>query len=99
TRFSRDWSSDVCSSDLPLAPRTLADDLQWREISGAGTLYSYTVATRPPAAHFASAGQMILAIVQWDEGPKFSTEIINADPEQLRSEERRVGKVCRTTRY
>ncbi len=27
---------------------------------------------------------MILAIVQWDEGPKFSTEIINADPEQLK---------------
>lgn len=67
----------------PLAPRTLADDLQWREISGAGTLYSYTVATRPPAAHFASAGEMILAIVQWDEGPKFSTEIINTDPGEL----------------
>ena len=24
------------------APRTLADDLEWREISGMGTLYSYT---------------------------------------------------------
>lgn len=67
----------------PLAPRTLADDLQWREISGNGTLYSYTVATRPPAPHFAAEGQMILAIVQWDEGPKFSTELVNVDPEDL----------------
>src|SRR5207302_5975920 len=25
TRFSRDWSSDVCSSDLRLAARTLGD--------------------------------------------------------------------------
>ncbi|PRB70408.1 OB-fold domain-containing protein [Arthrobacter sp. MYb213] len=67
----------------PLAPRTLADDLQWREISGNGTLYSYTVATRPPAPHFAAEGEMILAIVQWDEGPKFSTEIVNVKPENL----------------
>lgn len=67
----------------PLAPRTLADDLEWREISGAGTLYTYTVATRPPAPHFAGEGEMILAIVQWDEGPKFSTQIINANPEDL----------------
>lgn len=29
------------------APRTLADDLEWREISGMGTLYSFTVARRP----------------------------------------------------
>src|SRR5690606_40116716 len=38
TRFSRDWSSDVCSSDLTLAlrdinravpPRQLVDDLVW----------------------------------------------------------------------
>lgn len=61
----------------PLAPRTLADDLEWREISGAGTLYTYTVATRPVAPHFADAGAMVLAVVQWDEGPKFSTELIN----------------------
>ena len=27
-----------------LAPGTLADDLEWRQISGAGTLVSFTVA-------------------------------------------------------
>lgn len=67
----------------PLAPRTLADDLEWREISGEGTLYSYTVATRPPSPHFVQENPLILAIVQWDEGPKFSTEIVNVDPEDL----------------
>ena len=30
-----------------LAPGTLTDDLEWREIDGAGTLYTYTVARRP----------------------------------------------------
>ena len=36
-----------------LAPGTLADDLEWREIDGAATLYTFTVAggaPPPPAA-------------------------------------------------
>lgn len=61
------------------APRTLADDLQWREITGMGTLYTYTVARRPVSPHFADAVPQILAIVEWDEGPRFSTELVNVD--------------------
>lgn len=61
------------------APRTLADDLEWREISGLGTLYSYTVTRRPVAPHFADAVPQILAIVEWDEGPRFSTELVSVD--------------------
>lgn len=67
-----------------LAPGTLANDLQWREISGAGSLYTYTVAHRPVAPHFAGDVPQILAVVQWDEGPRFSTEIVNADPADIR---------------
>ena len=66
------------------APRTLANDLEWREISGMGTLYSYTVALRPVSPHFADAVPQLLAIVEWDEGPRFSTEMVNVDPEGLR---------------
>jgi len=61
------------------APRTLADDLEWREISGMGTLYSFTVARRPVGLHFADAVPQLLAIVEWDEGPRFSTELVNVD--------------------
>jgi hypothetical protein len=53
-----------------------------------GTLYSYTVARRPVSPHFADAVPQLLAIVEWDEGPRFSTEMVNvdidADPVQLR---------------
>ena len=66
-----------------LAPGTLADDLQWREISGAGSLYTFTVAYRPVAAHFAAHVPQLLAVVQWDEGPRFATEIVNAEPARL----------------
>lgn len=66
-----------------LAPHTLADDLQWREISGMGTLYSYTVARRPVGPHFADAVPQMLAIVEWDEGPRFSTEMVDMEPDEL----------------
>ena len=67
-----------------LAPGTLADDLEWREISGAGSVYTVTVAYRPVAAHFAADVPHVLAVVQWDEGPRFATEIVNAAPDQVR---------------
>jgi uncharacterized OB-fold protein len=66
-----------------LAPRTLADDLEWREISGLGTLYTYTIAQRPVHPSFAGDVPQILAIVQWDEGPRVSTEMIVDDPSAL----------------
>ncbi len=67
-----------------LAPGTLADDLEWREISGAASLHSYTVSHRPVAPHFADEVLHIIAIGRWDEGPRFATEIVNADPSELR---------------
>ena len=66
-----------------LAPGTLADDLEWREISGSASLYTYTVAHRPVAPHFANDVPQILAVAQWDEGPRFATEIVNTDPSEL----------------
>lgn len=67
-----------------LAPRTLADDLEWREISGDGTLYTFTVADRPTAPPWADSLPQLLAVVEWDEGPRLSTEMVNVDPSELR---------------
>ena len=67
-----------------LAPGTLADDLEWREISGAGTLYTFTVAERPTAPPWADAVPQLLAVVEWDEGPRFSTELVGVDPADIR---------------
>ena len=46
-----------------LAPGTLADDLQWREIDGAGTVYTFTVARRPTGPPWADAVPQILDVV------------------------------------
>lgn len=62
-----------------LAPGSLADDLEWREISGRGVLVTYTIATRPTAPPWKDRLPQYLAIVQWDEGPTFSTELVGVD--------------------
>ncbi|MEB4209734.1 Zn-ribbon domain-containing OB-fold protein [Mycobacterium sp. 94-17] len=67
-----------------LAPGTLADDLEWRQISGAGTLVSFAVARRPVAPQFAADVPQILGVVEWDEGPRFATELVDIDESALR---------------
>ncbi|MHA3022432.1 Zn-ribbon domain-containing OB-fold protein [Mycobacterium sp. BMJ-28] len=67
-----------------LAPGTLADDLQWRRISGAGTLVSFAVAQRPVAPQFADAVPHLLGVVQWQEGPRLATELVDIAPGDLR---------------
>jgi uncharacterized OB-fold protein len=66
-----------------LAPGTLADDLHWREIDGAGTLYTYTVARRPTGPPWAEMLPQLLAVVEWDAGPKVSTELIGVEPADI----------------
>lgn len=63
-----------------LAPGTLADDLEWREIDGAGSVYTFTIACRPTGPPWADALPQILAVVQWDVGPRVSTELVDVDP-------------------
>ena len=66
-----------------LAPGTLADDLEWREISGMGILYTFTISDRPTAPPWADSLPQLLAVVEWDEGPRLSTEMVNVDPGDL----------------
>ncbi|MDT5224757.1 MAG: uncharacterized protein QOG19_2164 [Mycobacterium sp.] len=67
-----------------LAPGTLADDLEWREIDGAGTLYTYTVARRPTGPPWSDQVPQLLAVVEWDAGPRVSTELVEVEPEDIR---------------
>lgn len=66
-----------------LAPGTLADDLEWRQISGEGTLASFAVAERPVAPQFADAVPQLLGVVEWAEGPRFATELVDVTPDEL----------------
>ena len=69
---------------LPRCPHCHAAGPGWRQVSGDGTIYTYTVVRHP--THYAFAGKVpyILAIVELAEGPRLVTAITGAAPEEIR---------------
>lgn len=67
-----------------LAPGTLADDLEWREASGLATVYTFTVTDRATAPAWQGATPQLIAVVELDEGPKVTTELVGVRPEAIR---------------
>src|SRR5699024_11941393 len=83
TRSKRDWSSDVCSSDL--------DERVTRDSSETGRSESM----QPPQDQQRQSKPNVVSI----QSAKKSAEVYLAEPRvysEARSEERRVGKECRS---
>src|SRR2546421_3658503 len=78
TRSDRDWSSDVCSSDLDMNMRDLMNTLLESE--------GYEVIQAENAA----------AVQAAFEGPQPDAVLLDLQLPDGRSEERRVGKECRS---
>jgi uncharacterized protein len=55
----------------------LSDSLEWREVSGNGTLYTFTIARQPTSPHFSSEVPQQLAVVELDEGVRLTTTLVN----------------------
>src|SRR5207302_6054338 len=94
TRFSRDWSSDVCSSDLERI-RELTNDIIDRVSEKGSCDFVVDIAAELPLQVIAE----VMGVPLEDRHKVFdwSNRMIGAeDPEYARSEERRVGKGCRT---
>ena len=56
-------------------------DLDWRQASGLGEIYSFTVCVRPAGPAFAEEAPYVVAIVTLDEGPRMMTWILGAHAE------------------
>ncbi|MDH4075764.1 MAG: Zn-ribbon domain-containing OB-fold protein [Acidimicrobiia bacterium] len=54
------------------------------DASGRGTVYTYTVARRPTHRAWADAGPYVIAIVELEEGPHVTTNIVECDPDDVR---------------
>ncbi len=49
-----------------------------------GTLYSFTVARRPVVVRISPTRcRSCWPSCEWDEGPRFSTELVNVEPEDV----------------
>lgn len=64
-----------------VCPRCLKSDLDWREVSGKGSVYSCTVVRRTNNRAFLGDLPYVLAIVELDEGPRLTTNIVGCAPE------------------
>ena len=62
----------------------MGSDLEWREVSGRGTVYSFTVVRRTNNRAFLNDLPYVLAIVELAEGPRLTTNIVGCPPEAVR---------------
>lgn len=58
--------------------------LQWKKVSGAGQLYTFTVARVPTMPEFTDEMPQLLAVVQLDEGVHINTTLVGVEPEAIR---------------
>ena len=64
-------------------PECLSNEVSWVEASGRGKLYSYTVARRPQSPEFAEDVPYIIAAITLDEGPRMTSLLVEADPDNV----------------
>lgn len=64
-------------------PECLSNRLEWIEASGHGRLYSFTVARRPQSPEFAADVPYIIAAITLDEGPRMTSLLVEADPDNV----------------
>ena len=65
-------------------PNCFSLNLNWRTISGEGTLLTYTTAEIPTLPEFADEMPQQLAVVQLDEGPHLNTTLVGLAPDEIR---------------
>ena len=65
-------------------PSCLSPKLDWREISGKGTLHTFTVTSQPTAPHFADEVPQLLAMVDLDVGVRMTSTLKNVEPSEIK---------------
>src|SRR5699024_11932126 len=91
TRSKRDWSSDVCSSDLH-SPAQVTLDVRAITVLARDHLNGCRVCEEPSFRF----GDELLGEIIGVDGRKVQTFRVGNEPRSVRSEERRVGKEGRS---
>ncbi|MFP6794876.1 MAG: OB-fold domain-containing protein [Pseudomonadales bacterium] len=61
----------------------LSPNLTWKEVTGNGTIYSFTVTRRPTAPQFTDDIPQLIVVVELNEGVRLNSVMINVAPEAL----------------
>ncbi|MDA1074406.1 MAG: Zn-ribbon domain-containing OB-fold protein [Proteobacteria bacterium] len=61
-------------------PQCGSAELEWRTVSGRGSVYTFTIAYRPPHPVFSEHCPMVIAVIELEEGPRMISNIVGCDP-------------------
>lgn len=64
-------------------PHCLSDRLLWEQVSGDGTVFTFSVAPQPTAPPFADEVPQLLAMVELTEGVRVSTTLVDVAPDAI----------------
>ena len=81
---------DTCGKDhyypRPFCPDCWSDEVSWKEASGRGKIYTYSVVHVNDLPPFNERVPYVAAIVELDEGPRVMTNIVGLPFEDLRAD-------------
>lgn len=67
-----------------ICPACGAQEADWTEVSGKGSVYTYTVIHRGPTPAYQADAPYVIAHVELAEGPRVISNLIGVDPAQVR---------------
>jgi uncharacterized OB-fold protein len=67
----------------PFCPFCWSEDVAWREVSGRGTVYTYSIVHRNDLEPFSGWGAYVPAVVELEEGPRLMTTIVDCAHDRL----------------
>ena len=81
---------NACGHDYfyprPFCPACWSDDVAWKEASGRGTLYTYSVVHANDLPPFNERVPYVAAVVQLEEGPRVMTNVEGVPFDELRAD-------------
>ncbi len=63
----------------PFCVHCESDRIRWKDVSGRGTIYTFTINYRAPNPFMKARLPYVVAVVELDEGVRMMANIVNAD--------------------
>ncbi len=63
-------------------PSCLSSNLTWHQVSGEGTLYTFTVTRQATAPHFQDEVPQMIAMIDLDEGVRLTSTLVTDEAEK-----------------
>jgi uncharacterized OB-fold protein len=70
---------------VPVCHHCSSNGYEWSPVSGAGTVYSFTIVTHPVAEFLQTTVPFNVSLVEFDDAPgvRLITNVVDAEPDEL----------------